>query len=120
MRKRAEKRPSLRDIENLRQRERRERDPGKFAAYVASYRSSRFNATPDWLTVADKAEIEGMYHFASVMKRMTGADFHVDHIVPLQGKVVTGLHVPWNMRVITGLENRRKSNKFLSELLTSA
>jgi hypothetical protein len=59
------------------------------------------------LTQAYKAEVDAMYHFCQVF-----AGYEVDHIVPVQGKCVTGLDVPWNMQILTITENRRKSNKF--------
>lgn len=67
--------------------------------------------TPQWLNVAHHAEIEGAYHFAKVMERITGRKYHVDHIEPLQGADVSGLHVPWNLQVIPDRENFAKGNR---------
>lgn len=67
--------------------------------------------TPSWLTQADWAEIEGKYHFAKVMEQITGQKYHVDHIEPLLGKDVSGLHVPWNLQVIPAKDNFAKGNR---------
>jgi hypothetical protein len=74
-------------------------------------RATKLNATPSWLTQAQRAEIDGIYHFASVMSRLSGEPHHVDHVVPLQGRRAKGLHVPWNLRVVTAAENLRKGNR---------
>ena len=70
-------------------------------------------ATPKWLTKKEKAEIRQLYQIAITMSKTTGEQYVVDHIVPLRGENVCGLHVPWNLRVITQEENLKKSNKFL-------
>ena len=67
--------------------------------------------TPSWLNQAHFAEIEGAYLFAKVMERITGHKHHVDHIEPLQGRDINGLHVPWNLQVILAQENFRKGNR---------
>ena len=69
------------------------------------------DATPPWLTRKQKAEIRQLYQIAITMTRTTGERYVVDHIVPLRGETVCGLHVPWNLRVITQEENLKKSNK---------
>jgi len=70
-------------------------------------------ATPKWLTKKEKSEIRELYKIAITMSKTTGEQYVVDHIVPLRGEGVCGLHVPWNLRVITQEENLKKSNKFV-------
>lgn len=72
-------------------------------------------ATPKWLTSKQKAEIRQLYQIAITMTKTTGEQYVVDHIVPLRGNEVCGLHVPWNLRVITQEENLKKSNKHLAQ-----
>lgn len=64
-------------------------------------------ATPAWV---NQEEIRGFYEAARRLSLETGMPHHVDHIIPLRGKTVWGLHVPWNLRVITAKENLAKSN----------
>lgn len=68
-------------------------------------------ATPPWLTRKQKTEIRHLYEIAITMTKTTGEQYVVDHIVPLRSDEVCGLHVPWNLRVITQEENLKKSNK---------
>ena len=70
-------------------------------------------ATPNWLTQQQKAEIRELYKIAITMSKLTGERYVVDHIVPLRSDFVCGLHVPWNLRVITQAENLIKSNKLV-------
>jgi DNA polymerase III delta prime subunit len=76
--------------------------------------AAKKSRTPAWLTDDDYWMIEQAYDIANKRTQMLGVQFHVDHIVPLQGKTVSGLHVPWNLQVITAKENRMKSNKITS------
>jgi hypothetical protein len=81
-------------------------------ALHAKRRARKLNATPDWLTVDDFEHIQEFYTIAKMFKLYTGQDYHVDHIVPLQGENVCGLHVPWNLQVLTATDNLSKSNRF--------
>jgi hypothetical protein len=69
--------------------------------------------TPAWLTEDDKWVIEQAYDIASIRTKHFGIPFHVDHIIPLQGRKVSGFHVPNNLRVITADQNKRKANKYV-------
>jgi len=68
-------------------------------------------ATPLWLTRKQKTEIRQIYQIAITMTKTTGERYVVDHIIPLRSEVICGLHVPWNLRVITQKENLQKSNR---------
>jgi 5-methylcytosine-specific restriction endonuclease McrA len=70
-------------------------------------------ATPKWLSRKQRSEIRQIYQIAITMTQTTGEQYVVDHIVPLRSDEVCGLHVPWNLRVITQEENLKKSNKLL-------
>lgn len=87
----------------------------KFAKYGAKRRAMKLKATPIWLTEEQHKQIEEFYKKAQDMKLLTGEEHHVDHIIPLQGKTVCGLHVPWNLQVITAKENRSKRNTLLED-----
>jgi hypothetical protein len=84
-------------------------NPGKVRADTVKRRTAKLNRTPTWLDRVQSAEIEFTYEYCSAL-RSIGLNYHVDHIVPLQGKSVSGLHVPWNLQVIHATENIRKSN----------
>ena len=68
-------------------------------------------ATPKWLTPAERLQMRELYVQARKLTELTQERYVVDHIVPLRGESVCGLHVPWNLRVITQEENLKKSNK---------
>ena len=70
-------------------------------------------ATPPWLSRRHKTEMRALYQAAITLTKTTGEQYVVDHIIPLRSDVVCGLHVPWNLRVITQEENLRKSNKLV-------
>lgn len=66
---------------------------------------------PEWLSKEQKQQIKEVYAESRGL-RLTGLNVHVDHIVPLMGKSVSGLHVPWNLQIITAHENAMKLNRF--------
>ena len=86
----------------------------KTNAIKAKYRASKYNATPKWLTKQHLEEIKVFYKEAKKLSETTGDSYQVDHIVPLQGAEVCGLHVPWNLQILTKSENISKFNKLLN------
>jgi hypothetical protein len=84
---------------------------------LVSLRRRRFrDATPKWLSPEQRMEIRLKYRLAIELSRATGVRHAVDHEVPIQGEEVCGLHVPWNLRVITQEENLKKSNKHVDHV----
>ena len=81
-------------------------------ATTAKRRAARMNRTPAWLTDFDKLKIKCIYSVAAMLTRENKEEWTVDHIIPLQGKLVSGLHVPSNLQVMRGSENYAKINKF--------
>lgn len=71
--------------------------------------------TPRWLTEFDLFVIECIYDRAKELGEYFGVPFHVDPIIPLQGKTVSGLHCPSNLQILTASKNLSKSNKFTEE-----
>jgi 5-methylcytosine-specific restriction endonuclease McrA len=90
----------------------RSNNKGKVAAYIRKYQASKIQRTPKWLTSIDFERITNEYRLAEILRKVTNQDWHVDHIVPLQGKNVSGLHVPSNLRVVLASENIKKGNRF--------
>jgi len=65
---------------------------------------------PAWLTKDDWMVIAGMYETAKHLTKTLGTKMVVDHIIPLRGEIVSGLHVPSNLQVISESDNYRKRN----------
>jgi hypothetical protein len=89
--------------------ERRERKAANARYHAMKRKAEKLKRTPAW---ADHARILALYEEAQRLTASTGVEHHVDHEVPLQGKRVSGLHVHFNLRVITAAENVRKHNSF--------
>lgn len=89
-------------------------NPDKVCARTARRKAAKLNATPAW---ANEAAILALYAEARRLTQTTTIPHQVDHIVPLQGLRVCGLHVETNMRVIPASENSRKKNHMIDEAL---
>lgn len=63
---------------------------------------------------ADEDKIQAIYAEARRLTVETGIEHHVDHIIPIKGDIVCGLHVETNLRIVPAAENLRKKNKFCS------
>lgn len=87
------------------------KNPDKLTFYASQRRLIKKEAMPDW---ANKEKIQEIYKMASDI-RENGIDVHVDHIIPLRGKFVCGLHVHNNLQIIDAKENLSKFNKFVLE-----
>jgi hypothetical protein len=91
-----------------RKRKWRVANPGITNFWTAMRRARIRNATPPW---ADAAKIQAVYETAAKLSEITGIPHEVDHIVPLKGKMVSGLHVHYNLQILPRRDNRVKGNK---------
>lgn len=87
----------------------------KYIGWAGLRRAAIIKRTPGWLTSEDLSRMENIYLYAKSMSITTGVEYHVDHVLPLRGKFVSGLHVPDNLQVITGKENMSKNNRWVPE-----
>lgn len=79
----------------------------KYNAKTAKRYAAKIQRTPPWLTKEHLKEIEKFYISAKEF------GLTVDHIIPMQGKNVSGLHVPWNLRLLPASINYSKSNRLV-------
>ena len=82
----------------------------KMNAAAATMRGKRNKRKPKWIKDMFIEEIKIWYKRAKILEQFTGQKWEVDHIVPMNGKKVSGLHVPWNLQLLTKKQNRDKSN----------
>jgi hypothetical protein len=97
-------------------REWRKKNKGRVNSWTARRYAAKKQRTPTWLTQDDFWLMEEAYTLAVLREKTTKIKWSVDHIVPMQGDTVSGLHVPNNLRVIPLLANSEKSNKWNWEL----
>ena len=86
----------------------------KLTAKTRKYQIAKLKRTPSWLSAEDFWLIEQAYELAQLRTQVFGFQWHVDHVLPLQGKLVSGLHVPHNLQVIPAVDNQGKSNKYVT------
>jgi len=87
-------------------------NPAQAVANLATRKARKMRAQPLWLTAVQKAQIREMYDVAKAKSMQTGIRHDVDHIFPLVNGEFCGLHVPWNLQVLSEGENRKKSTYF--------
>lgn len=91
----------------------------KSRATVQNYRAKKSKASPPWLSDSQYNEMRVIYLKARKLEKKTGKKYHVDHIAPLRGETICGLHVPWNLEPLTAAANISKANRYDQKRLDS-
>lgn len=81
-------------------------------ASYAKRRAAKIQRTPKWLSTQDLKVIKAFYSIAQMLSKVNNEEWHVDHKIPLQGVLVSGLHVPSNLQLMRGIENETKRNEY--------
>jgi hypothetical protein len=111
-RSKARYRESNRELLNKKHSDYKKNNRALHNAQWMRYHTKKLNASPPWLTKEHHEQIKSVYAHAKECEMLTGDKYHVDHIVPLQGENVSGLHVPWNLQVLPSDINIAKSNNY--------
>lgn len=90
----------------------REHDKRRGKPWLAERSARRRASAPKFLTHEHKKKMREIYAHAQDCSVVTGERYEVDHVIPINGKTVSGLHVPWNLQVVHSYINRKKQNKF--------
>lgn len=110
-----EKRRLLGKDVNKPSREYNKRNPQYKRFYAAQRKSHVKLATPSWLTAEHKQDIKALYDLRDKLGNLCNSSYHVDHIVPLRGENICGLHVPWNLQILESSLNLAKRNTYIPD-----
>jgi 5-methylcytosine-specific restriction endonuclease McrA len=108
------------DLERAYGRRWRDQNRGRQRSYWRRRHAAKPHAAPAWLTDGQNEAMVAIYEQAEHLTRETGILHEVNHIIPLNHPDVCGLHVLWNLQVLTLPENRQKSNSFNGTLDNNA
>ena len=89
----------------------RENNRSEYNALQAKRRAIKTQSIPNWLTKEHYKEISEFYKMAKDLDKIFPWKQHVDHIVPLNNKLVCGLHTPWNLQILSSFLNQSKNNR---------
>jgi 5-methylcytosine-specific restriction endonuclease McrA len=106
------KTPEQRKIDVIKAKQWAEKNPGRALLNKSLYKKQVKLATPKWLSEEHKEQMYTIYEVCQTVKRQLSVPHEVDHIVPLRGKIVCGLNVPWNLQILPKRINNTKSNRF--------
>ena len=88
-------------------------NPHKNTLHEQKRRALKLNATPSWFNELDEFVLNEAYLLAKIREKITNIKWHVDHIIPLQSKIASGLHCANNIQVIPQKLNSFKLNRMI-------